>query len=150
MLIVLPPEVRRRLKGWLRSAGKREIGGVIMAEQLEPGRFVVRDLSLDDASGSVTHFVRSPEQHAAVLEEFFRASGGNYAQFNYLGEWHSHPSFPTEPSPQDVRAMQDLVGRESNISFAVLLIVRLRFHFVLEVGGYVFGRCQAALRARVE
>ena len=150
MFIVLPPEIRCRLKGWLRRAGKREIGGVIMAEQLEPGRFVVRDLSLDDASGSLAHFVRSPELHAAVLEEFFKASGGNYAQFNYLGEWHSHPSFPTAPSSQDVRAMQDLVSRESNISFAVLLIVRLRFHLMLEVEGYVFGRRQATLRARVE
>jgi len=142
MLIILPPEIRRQLKAWLRRSGSKEVGGVIMAEQIEPGTFAIRELSLDEVTGSEAHFVRSPEFHTKALTAFFDRTGADYSRFNYLGEWHSHPSFPTKPSHQDISSMLDLVMGERDISFAVLLIVRLRCYFYLDVTCCVFVRGQ--------
>jgi proteasome lid subunit RPN8/RPN11 len=143
MKILLPREQRARLRSALRRAGSREIGGVLMAEQLQEGSFKIVDFSIDSESGSAAHFVRSPEHHSAALEAFFRRTGSDYAKFNYLGEWHSHPQFPVLPSREDMYSMTSLVNGERGIDFAVLLIVRLRYLFTLECSSTLFAKAQA-------
>lgn len=125
MRVEIAPEVRATLRRALRAAGRREIGGVLMGEQIEPGHFRVVDLSIDVEAGGLAHFVRSPEAHADALDAFFRRTSNEYDRFNYLGEWHSHPRFPVDPSLQDAKSMLELVHGERGIDFAVLLIVRL-------------------------
>jgi len=125
MRIEITPDVKVTLRRSLRAAGRREIGGVLMGEQIEPGHFRVVDMSVDNETGGRAHFVRSPEAHADALEAFFHRTGNEYERFNYLGEWHSHPQFPVTPSVQDAASMVDLVHGERGIDFAVLLIVRL-------------------------
>jgi [CysO sulfur-carrier protein]-S-L-cysteine hydrolase len=123
----IPPVARRRMKQALRRAGSREIGGILMGQQLVVGHFVVVDFSLDEISGEDAHFVRDAEHHRQALERFFDQTGHDYRTFNYLGEWHSHPSFQARPSVTDIRAMQALVDGERDIDFAILLVVKLGF-----------------------
>ena len=125
MRVELAAEVRTRLRRSLRVARRREIGGVLMGEQIEPGHFRIVDLSIAGETGGRAHFVRSPEAHADALDAFFRRTGDEFERFNYLGEWHSHPRFPVAPSVQDAASMTELVHGERGIDFAVLLIVRL-------------------------
>lgn len=127
MILSLPSEIRKRLYKAVRRAGRREIGGVLMAEQLEPGHFRLVDFSVDSETGSAAHFIRSVEHHRTALEAFFERTSADYARFNYLGEWHSHPNHDPIPSGADVRAMLQLVEGERDISFALLLIVRARW-----------------------
>jgi proteasome lid subunit RPN8/RPN11 len=127
MQVEIAGDVRASLRRALRAAGRREIGGLLMGEQIEPGHFRVIDLSIDEETGGRAHFVRSPEAHAEALEAFFQRTGSEYERFNYLGEWHSHPRFPVIPSVQDVASMFELVHGERGIDFAVLLIVRLHW-----------------------
>lgn len=140
MRVELPKLVARRFRRHLRRAGRREIGGVLMAEQLSTGHFRIVDFSADDQTGGTAHFVRSPEQHRSALDEFFAQTGTDYRRFNYLGEWHSHPSFPVLPSVDDCASMTSLVEGERDIHFAVLLIVRLRLWIILECGACLFMR----------
>lgn len=138
--ISLPSEQRARLSGCLRRAGRREIGGILMGEQVAPDHFRIVEFSVDAATGTAAHFVRSPEHHAAALGAFFKRTGAEYMRFNYLGEWHSHPSFPVRPSSEDVASMQGLVDGERDIDFSALLIVRLRYWLRLEARAYMFVR----------
>ena len=138
--ISLPDDQRSKLKGLLRKAGRREIGGVLMGEQTDHDHFRVVEFSVDDVSGTRAHFPRDPDRHAEVLAAFFRRTSNDYRRYNYLGEWHSHPSFPISPSTADVRAMNDLLDGERDIDFAVLLIVRLRWFVGLEAGCSIFAR----------
>jgi integrative and conjugative element protein (TIGR02256 family) len=116
------------LRAALRKAGQREVGGILMAKQLRPGHFRIVDFSLDAFSGSHTRFRRDPKTHQKVLDAFFQRTGCDYQRFNYLGEWHSHPSFSVQPSLEDIETMTDIVENgNSTITFAVLLIVRLRW-----------------------
>jgi integrative and conjugative element protein (TIGR02256 family) len=140
MKLELDPAVRRRMRRHLRSAGSREIGGVLMAEQIATDHFRVIDFSVDDQTGTYAHFVRSPEHHDAALSEFFERTGSDYQRFNYLGEWHSHPSFPVTPSVEDVASMSSLVNGERDIAFAVLLIVKLKMWIKLEYSATLFVR----------
>ena len=139
MRIELAPELEKRFRTALREAGRREIGGMLMAEQLAAGKFRVVEFSLDSYSGSHTAFRRDPKMHQNTLDEFFRRTGRDFQRFNYLGEWHSHPSFSVRPSAQDIQTMTDIVeDRNSLISFAVLLIIRLRFRFWIDHSVTIF------------
>ncbi len=141
MRVEVAPEIGKKLRRVLRSAGRRETGGILFAEQLAPAHFRVIDLSVDDRSGSNDHFMRDPHAHERALHEFFARTGNNFSRFNYLGEWHSHPSFAVTPSMEDIATMTELVSeRSSAISFAVLLIVRIRFRFLIENSWTVFAR----------
>ncbi len=124
MKIELTKDVRARMMSCLAKAKRREIGGILMAEQLEPGEFRIVDFSLDDFTGSAAHFVRSPDHHRAALDAFFARTGNDYARYNYLGEWHSHPNHAPFPSATDILSMHDLLDEERSIRFAILLIVK--------------------------
>ena len=123
----IPADTQDRMKQALRRAGSREIGGILMGQELAVGHFAIVEFSLDEISGESAHFVRDAEHHRQALKIFFDRTRHNYQTFNYLGEWHSHPSFPARPSVTDLRSMQDLVDGERGIEFAVLLIVKLGF-----------------------
>ena len=140
MQIELGHNIRTRLRKALRQAGRREIGGMIFAEQLAPTHFRVIDFSLDAHSGSHATFNRDPNVHRQALDEFFRRTGHDFTRFNYLGEWHSHPSFSARPSLDDIATMTDLVENGEDISFAVLMIVRLRFQLWMDCTFTTFAR----------
>ncbi|KMS56193.1 hypothetical protein V474_14595 [Novosphingobium barchaimii LL02] len=124
MRIEFPAEQRSRMRNVVRRAGRSEIGGILMAEQLDPGAFRIVGFSVDPTQGSAAHFVRSVEHHNEELTAFFDKTGHDYSRFNYLGEWHSHPNHHPVPSGEDIRSMQTLVNGERDIPFALLLVVR--------------------------
>lgn len=149
MRVELTPRIERRLRTALRKGGRREIGGMLFAEQLKPGEFCIVDFSLDAYSGSHTAFRRDPQTHVKMLEEFLQRTGRDFQRFNYLGEWHSHPSFSVLPSSEDADTMIDIVENpRSEITFAVLLIVRLRLRLWIDHSLTIFARGQTPRRAR--
>jgi len=98
-----------------------------MGECLVPGRFRVADLTIQRRGGSFASFIRRLGEALSALARFFRQTREVYTRFNYLGEWHSHPSFSTAPSERDVRSMLEIAGDpEVGAYFVALVIVRLR------------------------
>ncbi len=124
MKISISQELRQQLHEAVALAGRSEIGGVLMAEQIEPGAFNLVEFTVDGQIGGAAHFVRSVDDHRTALTSFFERTGSDFARFNYLGEWHSHPNHKPLPSPEDIRSMESLVSGEREIPFAMLLIVR--------------------------
>ena len=125
LTVALTGDVQRRIKRALERAGDREVGGVLMAEHVSHNRFVVRDITIQDR-GSIASFVRRIEDALRGLSLFFKAQNHDYQRFNYLGEWHSHPLFPAEPSSKDDHSMVEIVSDKSvGANFVVLVIVKL-------------------------
>jgi hypothetical protein len=150
MQISLTDDFIKRMRVELRRARSREIGGLLFAEQLSPGAFRLAGFTVDSMSGSDAQFNREPNVHFKLLKSFVDNAGGDYSRFNYLGEWHSHPSFSVNPSITDIDTMIDLVnGRGSSIPFALLLIVRLRFWFLLDASATIFSRGKEPKRTRL-
>ena len=126
MQLLLSPTVIKRLRRELRRAGSREIGGLLMGEHLGDERFRIVEISVQRAGGSRACFIRHPTQHRAQLDRFFERTGHDYARYNYLGEWHSHPSFAPIPSATDAQTMQSLIhDPATGAEFIVLLIATL-------------------------
>lgn len=125
MKILLAPQIVQRLRGELRRAGRREIGGLLMGEDLGGESFRVVDISVQRSGGTHSCFIRNPKDHQKYLEDFFARTGQDYSRFNYLGEWHSHPSFAAVPSEPDIKTMQSIVDDpDVGATFLVLLIVK--------------------------
>ena len=99
--VILSARCVRKLKRELKNAGQNEIGGVMAAEQIADGQFVVRDLSVQ-RNGTPTSFVRDPLQHRKFMRRFRMLTGNNHERSNYPGEGNSHPTFLALPTPPDV------------------------------------------------
>lgn len=109
----------------LIKAGQHEIGGILMAEHVGVNQFTITDLTVHQR-GTWASFIRRIEHALGHLTSFFARTNQNYTKFNYIGEWHSHPSFELEPSPKDDASMLDLVLDSAvGASFVVLLLVKL-------------------------
>lgn len=143
MQLLIPNEVLRKIRYHMILAGRREIGGMVMGEEVGDQKFRIVDFSVDTKSGTRSSFVRDSDQHEQALKEFFEKSGKDYRRFNYLGEWHTHPCFSVHPSLQDIDAMQELVDGSEGVSFAVLLIARLRWYWRFECSAHLFVRGHA-------
>jgi integrative and conjugative element protein (TIGR02256 family) len=126
MQLLLPAPVIKRLQTELRRARRREIGGLLLGEHLGGELFSVADFSVQRSGGTHSDFTRNPEEHKAQLERFFAETGNDYTRFNYLGEWHSHPSFEPVPSVTDIQTMQSIVEDPAvGVNFLVLIVCRL-------------------------
>jgi len=123
----------------LTQAGRREIGGVLLGERVSAGVFRITDASVQRSGGSATHFVRELEPHRTFVEAFLDRTGRDYSRFNYIGEWHSHPTVAPLPSFADIVSMQSIVEDEAvNAGFALLVIARRHFLGRLELSASVF------------
>jgi len=96
-----------------------------MAEHTGVNEFTVRDVTIH-RRGTLASFVRHIAEAAAGLRHFFERTQRSYLRFNYLGEWHSHPLYSTQPSRQDDASMLEIVEDVAvGATFAVLLVVKL-------------------------
>jgi [CysO sulfur-carrier protein]-S-L-cysteine hydrolase len=123
--IHLPPDVRARITTACRRAGIRETGGMLFGEHVAEGEFRVVEATVAGL-GSFAKFLRRVADGLADLERFFHRTKRDYVRFNYLGEWHSHPSFALHPSGPDDAAMFEIVGDPATgARFAISMIVKL-------------------------
>lgn len=123
----------------LRSAGRNEIGGVLFGEQLAEGDFRIIEATRQRFGGNAVTFNRQGGKARSDIRAFHRSFGGDGARFNYLGEWHSHPSAPAHPSPQDEITMYQLLAEQQNaVNFLVLAIIRLASEERLELGAMTY------------
>ena len=138
MKLLLPSDISKSMRRHMLKAHKREIGGMLMGEETGKGEFRLVDFSVDTESGSKGHFMRDANLHEKHLQEFFARTGSNYGRYNYLGEWHTHPSFSVQPSLTDIQSMQGLVEGPHGVGFAVLLISKLKWFRGFECGAWLF------------
>lgn len=138
MKVALAADQAEKLVSALGRAGVKEIGGQLFGEQLAPSDFKVTELSVQSRPGSFARFVVDLMQAAKDAVRFFDRTEHRYTRYNYIGEWHSHPSFQIRPSGPDIAAMRSIVDDEKFAgSFAVMMIVRLDVGR-LTAGAWVF------------
>lgn len=138
MKIAVAADQAEKLVAALRQSGIKETGGQLFGEQLAPSNFRVTELTVQSRTGTFARFVVDLLQAAKDAVRFFDRTEHRYTRYNYIGEWHSHPSFAVQPSGPDVAAMRGIVSdRRFAGSFAVLMIVRLDVE-TLTVGAWVF------------
>ena len=126
MRVSLSPEHEVRLTRALQRAGSNETGGQLFGEMLESDWFAVREVTFQARPGTFARFVVDLVQAAKDAQRYFGRTNRQYRRFNYLGEWHSHPSFMVEPSRTDRETMRELVAdKQFKGTFALLMIAKL-------------------------
>ena len=139
MKIYLPNQIERRLSLALKKAGVKEIGGVLMGEHIGEAEFRIHDLTIQKRHGTVAFFVRLVADAVVSLQRFFKQTGYNYRRFNYLGEWHSHPSFPPMPKSKDIQSMLEIItDTDVDANFLILLIIQHKEGQEIEATATVF------------
>lgn len=140
----------RKLKRELKVAGSHEMGGVLAGENLGNGQFRIISMSFQRSGGSMASFVRDPSFHRRFMRRFMARTGNRPEQFNYFGEWHSHPSFIPLPSGTDIIQMQQLIhARDQAANFLVLLIAKLNFSGSVEASAHAFRRAYPPLQLQL-
>ena len=137
--LTIPAAQWNAMRGCLTTGSLREIGGWLAAEQLAPGKFELVGFTVDLDVGTHNRFSSLPTTHGTQLDDILAANADRKGRVDYLGEWHSHPTFPPVPSDIDVAAMTKMVEK-SGPSFATLLIVRLLGAAVLQATITTFQR----------
>lgn len=133
LTLYLPTNYQLKLRDELSAAGRREIGGILMGEQLAPGEFKVTEMTFQRHGGMIARFVRNANLALMALQQFFTRTGHCYQRYNYMGEWHSHPSFDARPSRKDHESMVDVACHQNiGANFVVLLIVRIDNAYAIE------------------
>jgi integrative and conjugative element protein (TIGR02256 family) len=123
--ITVPPDIQTKLCVALEKAGRNECGGVLMGEHVGHNHFAVRSLTIQGV-GSIASFLRGIREAISAIRAYFSSTGRDFSRFNYLGEWHSHPIFSTEPSSTDHSSMQEIAADPKvGANFVVLLVFRL-------------------------
>jgi hypothetical protein len=103
----------------------------MMAEHVGVNLFTVREITIH-RRGTFASFVRRIEDAWLALTRFFEGTQRDYKRFNYIGEWHSHPSFEPLPSGRDHESMREIAMDNSvGANFVVLMIVKLSSQGVL-------------------
>ena len=149
-MIEVPADIEARLREQLRRGGEREIGGILMGECLHPGRFRVADFTVDHRGGTIATFVRSLRAVLQALTRFFDRTEHDYKRFNYLGEWHSHPSFAPTPSKRDIESVQSIVDdKDGGANFVALLIVNLTAEYRIDASATIFRGTTPPVPARL-
>lgn len=125
LTLILPAEVREEILAALRPSGRREVGGILLAEHVARDTFAVRNITVHRV-GTFAAFVRRIEDALTPLRQFFGRANEDYTRFNYIGEWHSHPSFAPVPSLPDDLSMHEIVqDKRVGANFVVLLVVKI-------------------------
>lgn len=141
----------KEIEGALKIHGRLEIGGMLFGEMTGPNQFLIHEVTVaDDVLGTFISFVRYPGKSLRKLRRFFKKHQFNYRKFNYLGEWHSHPSFALEPSNRDVNSMLEILRDTKGVQFATLVIVKLSRGKVQLRGLLFHGRLRTPLEFNIE
>ena len=124
--ILLPNKIANRMAEAIQKARCRETGGILMGEHVAEDTFRVVDITVQRQPGTFALFIRALTEIKSALRRFFRLTNYEFTRFNYLGEWHSHPTFALEPSSTDCESMLQIVHDPTvGANFAVLVIARL-------------------------
>ncbi|ROR18476.1 JAB domain-containing protein similar to deubiquitination enzymes [Comamonas sp. BIGb0124] len=145
--IQLTLECAAKLLRELRRAGTHEIGGILVAEHVANSIFRIVDLSVQRNGGSFSRFSRDASLHKGFMRRFHNKTRHQYSRYNYLGEWHSHPSFPALPSSKDILTMCSLLTAPDQVAnFLVLLIVKRSIAGKLEASAHAFAHGLTPIR----
>jgi len=134
--ISLDDKSKKKIEEALRKYSPNEIGGILIGNKVSENKIIVNDVSISNEIEilNFASFIRDTLNAQKLLNKHYKDSTGFY-----VGEWHSHPSFSLNPSGKDISTMKGIVNDKNyNVSFAILIIVKLNFEKEFELKGFLF------------
>lgn len=125
MKIILTKEVSRKIKEKLLSSGLLESKGACFAHYVDKNHYEVIDTFISDYKGTSTFTkLLINRRYKRFEKEFYKKHKYDYKNYNYIGDWHSHPLFECVPSNYDICEAKNELDN-SNGNFLIQIIVKL-------------------------
>lgn len=134
--VSLDVNCKEKIVDALRKYSPNEIGGILIGNKITEDIIIVNDASISNEIEilNLAIFIRETVNAQRLLNKHYKDSTGFY-----IGEWHSHPNFSLYPSSKDISTMRGIVQDINyNVSFAILIIVKLNSENELELKGFIF------------
>ncbi len=134
--VSLDEKSKEKIVEALRKYSPNEIGGILIGNKVTDVNIIVNDVSISNEVEilNFASFIRDTVNAQRLLNKHYKDSTGFY-----IGEWHSHPNFSLYPSGKDISTMKGIVqDKNYNVSFAILIIVKLNASNELESKGFLF------------
>lgn len=125
MKIIIPKKLTKKIFIQVKKCRLNETKGALFARKISDEMFEVDDVYIEKKVGSFA-FVElvNNEKYQVYQNCYHEKSGHDYIHHNYIGDWHSHPSFVLYPSSYDIEEVKkDL--KKSNARFLVQVIVKI-------------------------
>lgn len=119
----------------MKWAGRDETGGLLvgLVHRKRKVIYVTHVLPPSrDSEGSPHAFKRGVADYPKVLDEIEGRTGG---LLGYVGEWHTHPQGPAEPSDKDLQAVLQIRANLDPVGLPTHILILARDGLV----SYVFG-----------
>jgi integrative and conjugative element protein (TIGR02256 family) len=125
--VVLTESVLRTIRAETSRYRLRETGGVLVGYVDAQFSVVVTAVCGPGPRSERTlhHVLIDGAAASAFCERWRHRTGG---KIDYLGDWHSHISFSTEPSSTDIEAMQTMKHHTRHRLFAPVSLIVARFN----------------------
>lgn len=134
--VSLDDKSKKKIIDTLQKYSPNEIGGILIGNKVTEDNIIINDVSISNEIGNfnLASFVRDTVNAQRLLNKHYKKTTGFY-----VGEWHSHPSFSLNPSGKDISTLKGIIhDKNYNVSFAILIIVKLNYENELESKGFLF------------
>ena len=125
MKIIVPKEIAIKIFEAVKKEGLCEIKGSLYAQFISENQYKIEDVFISKNKG--THFFSNliiNHAYHKFEKQYFKKHNYDYVNHNYIGDWHSHPSFECKPSSYDEKEIKtELLS--SNAHFLIQLIVKV-------------------------
>lgn len=124
MKIIIREEIADRILNQVRKYSPNETKGALFAHKIDDNTFEIEDVYFEKRIGSFVFVsLENSLRYKKFQKEYDRKHHYDYRNHNYIGDWHSHPSFALFPSGYDSNEVVDEL-KESNANFLIQIIVQ--------------------------
>lgn len=134
MKIVIKKEVTSKIYETVQLAGINEIKGSCYAFHKDNDLFEIEETYISQQKGTFSFSNLIINCKYNLFEKrYYKKHRNNFKEHNYIGDWHSHPSFKLKPSNYDIEEVNsELIN--SNANFLIQIIVKI-------VNNELIGKC---------
>lgn len=124
MKIIMPKTISKKIYQRIKETSPNETKGALFAKKINDDLYEIDAVYFEKIIGTYA-FVKlyNNEAYKKFQEKYHAKHLNDYETHNYIGDWHSHPSFECYPSSYDrLEVESDL--QKSNAKFLIQMILK--------------------------
>lgn len=120
--IIVNNEVIHNIKKYYHSNMKYETGGVLLGKFNRENRIIEITEVYEIKSNLFSRILykRSARKAQKIINQRWRETEG---RVNYIGEWHTHPNMPANPSSTDLKSLKEISQKVGHALLCTILII---------------------------
>lgn len=124
MKIIIPKLIAAKIYNQVIKYSPNETKGALFAKKISNELFEIDDIYIEKNVGSFAFVTLiNNKKYQKFQKTYHEKNNNDYVRHNYIGDWHSHPSFELNPSSFDIKEVKEDL-KASNAKFLIQIIVK--------------------------